>query len=655
VTLSPDSLLAARALELAREGLYRLGAPLELPARLLVVDAERQLAIWIENETAIAVWPVSTARAGIGGEEGSFRTPPGWHRINSRIGADAEPGTVFVSREPTGEMWRGEARDDDLILTRILTLDGREDGVNRGPGRDSLARYIYLHGTNHESLVGRPVSHGCVRLENAAICALFALVREGDLVFIAAPETRQLPDPRGEGRFHYAGLGGAGMSALAQFQTMTGGKASGSDRAFDRGERAALRAQLEGLSIDVLPQDGSGLARDCAALVVSTAVEDQVPDVVAARTLNIPIVHRSELLAHFVAAYRSIAVTGTSGKSTVTAMIFAILSGAGREPSVITGGDLPELMAQGLPGNALAGKSDLLAVEADESDGSLVRYAPAIGVILNLQRDHKEIAEVAAMFATLRARAREALVVGDAENLDQFAGGAVRFGFGPRADIRGEEVALGPASSRFRVADTQFELPVPGAHNVANALAAIATCRVLGVTLQEMAGSLANFRGIGRRFQTVGKAHGVEVIDDFAHNAEKIAAAIKTAKLRALRVFAIYQPHGYGPTRFLRLDFVTTFSRELGPEDRLFMLEVFYAGGTATRDFSAADIVAEISANGPRAEFAPSREWLAARIAEEARAGDLVLVMGARDPSLSELARMILDRIEATSAAAPAQ
>ena len=184
-------------------------------------------------------------------------------------------------------------------------------------------------------------------------------------------------------------------------------------------------------------------------------------------------------------------MTGTSGKSTVTAMVFAILSGAGRDPSVITGGDLPELEAQGLPGNAFAGSSDLLVVEADESDGSLVRYAPAIGVVLNLQRDHKEMTEVAAMFATLRARVREALVVGDADNLDQFAGGALRFGLSARADMRGEDVALGPASSRFRVKDITFELPVPGAHNVANALAAIATCHVLGVALEEMAAPLA--------------------------------------------------------------------------------------------------------------------------------------------------------------------
>jgi UDP-N-acetylmuramate--alanine ligase len=645
VTVLSDQ-ISARAVDLARQGLSRPGTPPELPERLLVIDAERQLAIWLEAGQAVASWPVSTARNGIGGEENSFRTPPGWHRIQARIGADAEPGTVFVSREPTGETWCGEACDDDLILTRILTLDGLEQGVNRGPGCDSLSRYIYLHGTNQEAALGRPISHGCVRLSNADVRQVFDRVREGDLLFIAAPETRTTPDPRGSGRFHYGGLGGSGMSALAQFEVMTGGRVSGSDRAFDCGEREGLRDQLERLGITVLPQDGRGLGPDCVALVVSTAIEDHVPDVTAARERGIPIIHRSELLAHFVATYRSIAVTGTSGKSTVTAMVFAILKGAGRDPSVITGGDLPALEAQGLPGNAFAGASDLLVVEADESDGSLVRYAPAIGVILNLQRDHKEMTEVAAMFATLRARVREELVVGDADNLDPFAGGALRFGTSARADVRGEEIELRPASSRFRVADTMFELPVPGAHNVANALAAIATCRILGLTLAEMVRPLASFTGIGRRFETVGRTSGVEVIDDFAHNAEKIAAAIRTAKLRARRVLAIYQPHGYGPTRFLRRDFVTTFAHELGSEDRLWMLEVFYAGGTATRDFSAADIVAEIGALGTKAEFAASREKLVARVAQEARPGDLVLVMGARDPSLSELARAILAALE---------
>jgi UDP-N-acetylmuramate--L-alanine ligase len=641
-----DKLSSDRALDLIREGLTRKGAPAAIPGRMLVVDAERQVATLIESGSPVASWPVSTARRGIGGEEGSFRTPPGWHRIRRKIGEDAAQGAVFVSRQRTGERWCGEARTDDLILTRILTLDGLEDGVNRGPGHDSRSRYIYLHGTNHEDLIGRIASHGCVRLSNRGITELFDRMSEGDLVLIAAPVTSGVPDPRESGRFHYAGLAGSGMSALAQFQAMIGGKASGSDRAFDRGERAPLRSELEALGIAVFPQDGSGVTPDCAALVVSTAVEDHVHDVTRARALGVPVVHRSELLAHFVATHRSIAVTGTSGKSTVTAMVFEILRGAGLDPSVITGGNLPLLQAQGLPGNAFAGTSDLLVVEADESDGTLVRYAPAIGVILNIQRDHRETAEVAAMFATLRARTREALVVGDADNLDRFAGTALRFGFTDKADIRGEDVELDAVSSYFRVEDVAFTLPIPGAHNVANALAAIAASSLVGVELADMAEALASFKGIGRRFQTIGKARGIEVVDDFAHNAEKIAAAIRTARLRSKRVLAIYQPHGYGPTRFLRNDFVGTFASELKPNDRLWMLEIFYAGGTATRDFSAADIIAEITARGIHAEFAPSRQWLVERIAEDAQEGDLVLVMGARDPSLTELARAILAAIE---------
>jgi UDP-N-acetylmuramate-alanine ligase len=423
---------------------------------------------------------------------------------------------------------------------------------------------------------------------------------------------------------------------------MMGGRVSGSDRAFDRGERTELRMQLIRLGIEIMPQDGSGVTEDCAALVVSTAVEKEVADFAAARAKAIPIVHRSELLAHFVGSYRTVAVSGTSGKSTVTAMIFEILEGAGRDPSVITGGDLRLLQARGLPGNAFAGSSDLLVVEADESDGSLVRYAPAVGVILNLQRDHKEMAEVAAMFAVLRARSREALVVGEDENLDALAGGALRFGFGLPAGIRAVNVELTPSGSSFVVDDIAFALPVPGRHNVANALAAIAAVSALDAPLADMVAPLASFQGVGRRFQTVGAVRGVTVIDDFAHNADKIAAALATAKLNASRVLAVYQPHGYGPTRFLRRDFVDTFSRELRRGDRLWMLEVFYAGGTASRDFSAADIVEEIFRNGVKAEFAPSRAWLAARIAEEARSGDMVLVMGARDPSLTDLAREIV-------------
>jgi len=635
--------------------LSRPQAPSPAPERVIVVDVAAQQLALLEGGRVAAEYPVSTSYLGVGGGNGTNRTPPGWHRIAARIGADAEPGTVFSSRVPTGRVWRGEATDDDLILTRILTLDGLEPGVNFGPGCDSLERYIYIHGTNHEGALGRPASHGCVRMRGADVTALFDRVREGDAVVVmdapvaAAPAAEApvaIPNPVTAGRFHYAGVGGSGMSALAQFQVMLGGRASGSDRAFDKGERADARAKLAALGIEIVRQDGGGLAGDCAALVVSTAVESEVPDVVAARERHVPIVHRSELLAHFVDTFRTLAITGTSGKSTVVAMAFEILGGAGRKPSVITGGDLLALQAQGLWGNAAYGGSDLLVVEADESDGSVVRYHPAIGVVLNLQRDHKEPAEIARMFERFRAQVRESFVVGEDASLAPFAAGAVVFGFGPGVDVRGVDVVLGPDGSAFTVDGVRFALPAPGEHNVMNALAAIAACRAAGVPVADMVAPLAAFRGVGRRFQSVGVARGVEVVDDFAHNAAKIAAAIRTAQQRARRVLAVYQPHGFGPTRFLWRDFVDTFASTLRADDRLWMLEVFYAGGTATRDFSAADIVRDIVEGGVDAEFAPSRDALVQRIVAEAREGDLVLVMGARDPSLTTLAKQLLAALE---------
>ena len=634
---------AERALSLARLALARPRSPFrELPETLLLVDVRRQRMVLIERERAIGEWPISTARAGIGGADGSLKTPPGWHRVHAKIGAGAAVGAVFESRVPTGAVWSGEAREDDMILTRVLTLEGCEDGVNRGAGVDSLARYIYLHGTNHEARLGRADSHGCVRLANADVVELFERVREGVAVLIAPDDESSLPDPMANARFHYAGLAGSGMSALAQFQAMSGGRASGSDRSFDRGERAAARAQLERFGIAVMPQDGRGVGDDCAALVISTAVEESVPDLAAARARGVPVVHRSELLAQFVAARRSIAVTGTSGKSTVVAMIFEILRGAGRDPSVITGGDLVTLQQRGLWGNAWVGGSELLVVEADESDGSVTRYHPAIGVALNLQRDHKEESQVLAMFTTFRAQVRDRFVCGEDPRLVALGAAPVVFGLGAQAEVRATELELGADGSAFDTLGVRFRLPVPGRHNVENALAAIAACRAAGVAPADMAAPLAEFKGVGRRFQSLGRARGIEVVDDFAHNPAKIEAALETAHRRATRVLAIFQPHGYGPTRFLRDDFVKTFAGALTGDDRLWMLEIFYAGGTAARDLSAADIVAEIAAEGRRAEFAPSREALIDRVAAEAREGDLVLVMGARDPSLTEFARQLL-------------
>ncbi len=640
----PDAVNTVRYRALLLEGLLRGGAPAMAPgAKVLMVDTARQRLGLLDRGCLLFETAISTARNGLGCEQDSYRTPTGWHCIQARIGDGAEPGTIFRSRVATGEVWRGERRDEDLILTRVLTLQGLERGWNRGAGRDSLDRFIYLHGTNQEGLLGTPVSHGCVRLGNQAITRLFDLVREGDLVLIA---DELAGDGFGLGRLHFAGVAGSGMSALAQFVAMKGGRATGSDRSFDRGERADARARLEALGVAIHPQDGSGIKGACAGLVVSTAVEEEVPDVAAARRLGVPVLHRSELLAYLVARYRTVAVTGTSGKSTTVAMIFEILRGAGRDPSVITGGELIALQGTGHWGNAWAGASDLLVIEADESDGSVVRYHPAVGVVLNLQKDHKEMGAVATMFRAFRAQVREQAVVGEAENLREFAPGARVFGFDQSTGLRGENLICGAEGSTFRVGEGRFILPVPGRHNVENALAALAACSVLGVSLKEMVGPLASFQGVARRFQVLGTGRGVTVVDDFAHNPAKVAASIRAAHLRAERILAIFQPHGFGPLKFLRQDFVEAFARELHPQDRLWFLDVFYAGGTAAKDISSAEVIAEIASLGTAAEYAPSREGLVARLGTEARAGDLILLMGARDPSLPGLARQILERLE---------
>lgn len=439
------------------------------------------------------------------------------------------------------------------------------------------------------------------------------------------------------------------MSALAQVHAWRGGRCTGSDRAFDAGERAAIRAPLEEAGVEVVPQDGSWPREGCDAMVVSTAIEDTIPDVVAARAADVPILHRSELLAEYAAAAETVAVTGTSGKSTTTAMISEILMHAGKDPSVITGGALVRLEEEGLLGNARAGDGPHLVIEADESDGSVVRYAPWCSVILNLQRDHKEPDEVLGMFRVLASNTREALVLGDDPALDPLVadatGSVLRAGLDDGCDVRAVDLDLAPDRSRFTIDDVPFDLPLPGEHNVRDAVAAVAACREAGVALETAAEALRDFRGVARRFQVVGSAGGVTVVDDFAHNPDKLRAALAAARLRGGRVLAFWQPHGYGPVRFLFDDLAAAFSEGLGPEDVLWLPPVYYAGGTVTRDVESTDLTAAIRAAGRDARDLVVREDLPAEVAAEARGGDVVMVMGARDPALSGLARSVLDSL----------
>ena len=444
---------------------------------------------------------------------------------------------------------------------------------------------------------------------------------------------------------HFVGIGGAGMSALAQIHALDGGPATGSDRDFDLGRGAGLRRKLEALGVRLFPQDGSAISRETALVVLSTAIEDANPEIAAARALSVPLMHRSEFLARHVSGMRTIAVTGTSGKSTVVAMIFEILEGAGRAPSVITGGALLALQKRGLTGNAFRGKSDLLVVEADESDGSLVNYKPAVGVFLNLTKDHLEVSALREIFLKFRGNVATALVNSDDPALKDVRADST-FGLST-GGVRAEDAVLSADGSAFRVTDVAFTLPVPGRHNVENAVAAIAACRNEGVPLADCARALASFQGVARRFQSLGIARGVEVVDDFAHNPAKIAATLTAARLRAGRVLAVYQPHGFAPTRHLKNELIAAFAEGLRPGDRLWLPDIYYVGGTASKDISSADVVDPLRAKGLNAFHVPDRAALVPLIAAEAKAGDLVIVMGARDPSLSDFAGEILAALRA--------
>lgn len=443
------------------------------------------------------------------------------------------------------------------------------------------------------------------------------------------------------GAVHFVGIGGAGMSALAQFHVLDGGSATGSDRLLDRGEIPELRARLTALGVRLFPQDGSGVGPGTERLVASTAIENDSPEFAAAKRRGLKIEHRADRLAGIAAKHRTIAVAGTNGKSTVAAMIYEILAAAGEKPSLITGAPLLSLRSERLLGNAALGGSDVLVIEADESDGTLTRYFPWIGVLLSLGRDHKEVSELRRLFAEFRARAENFVVAADPDNLAEFRKGARTFGF-RSGGLRGADLESGGKGSRFTAGGVSFELSLPGRYNACNALAAAAAAEAAGVPLQTAAEALRGFGGVARRFESLGDAGGVEVVDDYAHNPDKVRAVLGAARERAKRLRVLFQPHGYGPARFLKNDLIAAFAESLGADDILWMPEIYYVGGTTTKDISSRDITDAVKARGKDARFTAERAAIVEEIVRETRKGDLVLVLGARDPGLSLFAAEVL-------------
>jgi UDP-N-acetylmuramate--alanine ligase len=416
--------------------------------------------------------------------------------------------------------------------------------------------------------------------------------------------------------YHLVGVGGSGMMPLALLLAARGFRVSGSDRSFDRDAFDPRRVVLEAAGVSLFAQSGGG-GRG-AVVVVSTAIEPDNPDLAGALAVR----HRSEILSALVAESASTAnhaeiilVAGSSGKTTTTAMIGWILQSLGRDPFVYVGGQVPGLASWG----SRIGSGPMV-VEVDESDGSIDRFAPEIAVVTSVSEDHKPLPEIEALFTRFLAKASRVVISGAALPLAS------------RAGLEGEEKlrVVEPGAARS---------PLPGAFNRLNEAIAIATAVSAGADEDSATRALANFTGVARRLETVYRDDRRVVLDDFAHNPEKIAASLEAVHELGRPVIAIFQPHGYGPLRMHRDALARAFSEGLGERDKLILLPVFDAGGTADRSIRSEDLAALLPED--RVEVAPDRASVALRVCELAADSGTVVVMGARDATLPGFARML--------------
>lgn len=440
----------------------------------------------------------------------------------------------------------------------------------------------------------------------------------------------------------FIGIAGAGMSALAQYLGGIGKTVSGSDRFFVPGEKNETKEKLEAEGITCFLQDGSGISESTDLVIASTAVEDTNVELVKAKSFGKQVLLRSELLTLISNTKKTIAVGGTSGKSTTSAILFDILDHAGLSPSIISGAGLVRLQKQGKIGNAFVGSGDWLVIEADESDGSIVNYYPEIGLLLNIDKDHKEIDELKTIFQIFKDHTRNVFVVNASNALTAPFSQDKKHDFsstGGDAGYVATSFSQKGFQTQFKINGVDFSMNAIGRHNMENALAAAAVANLVGIDLVICAEAIRAYQGIYRRNQVLGQKRGIWVIDDYAHNPAKVAAAIRSVQPLAEKVIAWFQPHGYGPTKFLRNDFVKEISQALRPSDEIWMSEIFYAGGTTEKNISARDLIADLEAVGSHAFFVANRNDLAVSLASHFTDNCAILLMGARDPSLDQFAK----------------
>jgi len=441
-----------------------------------------------------------------------------------------------------------------------------------------------------------------------------------------------LIDPTDSRPVHFVGVAGAGMSALAELLVRRGATVTGCDNSL------AGAADLKRLGLSLQEGHDPRHVEGARAVVVTSAVPKNHPELERARELGVPVIRRAEALGEAVAGTMLVAVAGTHGKTTTTVLTTEALRAAGLDATGVVGGRVGSW-----GGNLSEGGEDVFVVEADEYDRSFLALAPTIAVVTNVEADHldiyRDLQDIRDTFARFVRGARKIVLCADdhgANTLDLPLGAEIfRYGIAsPDARVRAAGLALAPDSSRYVVefdgeASGEVRLPVPGKHNVLNSLAAIATGLALGATVEAMANGLARFAGVERRFQRLGETGGIAIVDDYAHNPTKVRAALETARVAfpGRRLVAAFQPHLFTRTR----DFAREFGESLAVADVVLLTEIYPARETPIEGVTSGLVADGLRAAGKSVAWRGERSALADALTRIVRPGDVVVTIGAGD------------------------
>ena len=441
-----------------------------------------------------------------------------------------------------------------------------------------------------------------------------------------------LLDPRDRRPLHFVGIAGAGMSGLAELFVRRGATVSGCDL------HPEGAGDLQRLGVPVVEGHAPAHVDGARAVIVSSAVPREHPELVRARELGLPVVRRAEALAEAVSGGALVGVAGTHGKTSTTVMTTEALRAAGLEPTGVVGG---RVAAWG--GNLSFGGDRTFVVEADEYDRSFLALAPTVATVTNVEADHldiyRDLADIRAAFEEFAGRARAVVRCADDEGARtlRLPPTADVYDYGvdaPAARVRAVDVRAADGGTRFTVAvdgqpAAEVALRVPGLHNVRNALAALGAGLALGAAVEALARGVSAFAGVERRFQRIGEAADVLVVDDYAHHPTEIAATLAAARLAypGRRLVAAFQPHLFSRTR----DFSAEFGAALAAADLVFLTEIYPAREQPIAGVTAALVRDAVRAAGGEAVWLGARDALAEQLAGAARAGDVVLTLGAGD------------------------